>query len=553
MPASPSHGLLIPPPERSKARQPPIGYRLASTDVFTGARYARNGDVNIAYQIVGDGPIDLVLVLGWVSHLAYVWELPAMARFLNRLASFSRLILFDKRGCGMSDRVHPLPTLEQRMDDVRAVLDAVGSTKAALMGISEGGVMSCLFAATYPERTLGIIIDGSYPSAIRRPGYRWGISGEDLERRLVAGRDSWGQVISMDKYCPTQVDNPEVARWWATFTQMSASPGDAVDLLRMNLLIDIRDVLPAIRVPTLIVHATGDRIAPIEAGRYFAEHIPNAKFLPLDSIDHWPYFGDADRVLGEVQEFLTGVRTAPPPDTMLATVLCTSVAQAGAHAVWLGDKRWNQLVDSHHAVVRKALARYRGREVEAGERGVTAVFDGTARAIRSAIDIRDELLRLGLRIRAGVHAGECEIGDGRPRGVALHVASSVMEAARPGEVLVSGTVKDLVAGSGLEFTDRGVRVFARVPGSWSLFAAGPEQAPSVGEPLRAGRSATELSGREREVARLVADGLSNRQIAGRLYLSERTVDNHVHHILDKLGFDSRVQVATWLARNEHLN
>ena len=516
--------------------------------MFTGAKYAQSGEVNIAYQVVGDGPIDLVLVLGWVSHLAYVWELPAMAAFLNRLASFSRLILFDKRGCGMSDRVQPLPTLEQRMDDVRAVLDAVGSKKTALLGISEGGVMSALFAATYPERTAGVIIDGSYPSALVRPGYPWGVREESYAKRLQVARETWGRVISMDRYCPTQVDNPEVARWWATFTQMSASPGDAVDLLRMNMQIDIRDALPAISVPTLIIHATGDRVAPIEAGRYFAEHIPGARLLELDSIDHWPYFGDADLVIGEIQEFITGVRTAPAPDTMLATVLCTSVAQAGAHAVWLGDKRWHQLVGSHHAVVRKALARYSGREIEKSERGVTAVFDGTARAIRCAIDVRDELLQLGLRIRAGVHAGECEVADGRPRGVALHVASSVMEAAQPGEVLVSGTIKDLVAGSGLEFADRGVRVFSDLPGSWTVYAAGPEQAPATAEPVRAGM-AIELSRREREVAQLVARGLSNREIAQRLYLSERTIDNHVHHILDKLGFDSRVQVATWLTRN----
>jgi pimeloyl-ACP methyl ester carboxylesterase/DNA-binding CsgD family transcriptional regulator len=520
--------------------------------MFTGARYARSGDVNIAYQVVGEGPIDLVLVLGWVSHLAYVWELPAMAAFLKRLASFSRLILFDKRGCGMSDRVHPLPTMEQRMDDVRAVLDAVGSKRTALIGISEGGVMSALFAATYPERTAGLIIDGSYPSALRRPGYPWGITEDQLEQNIARVRDVWGKVIGMERYAASQVGNAEVANWWATFMQMSASPGDAQDLLRMNNLIDIRDILPTIRVPTLIVHARGDKVAPIEAGRYFAQHIPNARLLELDSDDHWPYFGDADLVLGEIQEFLTGVRTSPAPETMLATVLCTNVTQAGAHAVWLGDKRWNQLVDGHHAVVHKALAYYAGREVEAGERGVTAVFDGTARAVRCALDVRDQLLDLGLRIRAGLHAGECEIRGGRPRGVALQVASSVMGAAQPGEVLVSGTVKDLVVGSGLEFAERGNREFAGVPGSWSLFAAGPEQLDRVDEPLNAAAPAT-LSRREREVASLVARGLSNREIAGRLYLSERTVDNHVHHILDKLGFDSRVQVATWLARNEHLN
>ncbi|TMD37265.1 MAG: alpha/beta fold hydrolase [Chloroflexi bacterium] len=518
--------------------------------MFTGAKYARSGDVNIAYQVVGDGAIDLVLVLGWVSHLAYVWELPAMAAFLNRLASFSRLILFDKRGCGMSDRVHPLPTLEQRMDDVRAVLDAAGSQRAALLGISEGGVMSALFAATYPERSAGLIINGSYPSALRRPGYPWGITEDQFEERMRRVKDIWGKVAGMDRYAPSQVDKPEVAGWWTTFMQMGASPGDAEDLMRMNTLIDIRDILPAIRVPTLVIHARGDRIAPIEAGRYLADHIPNARFLQLDSADHWPYFVDADQVIGEVQEFLTGVRTGPPPDTMLATVLCTNVAQAGAHAIWLGDKRWNQLVDRHHSVVRTALSRYSGREIEAGEQGMTAVFDGTARAIRCALDVRDQLMRLGLRLRAGLHAGECEVGDGRPRGVALHVASGVMKAAQPGEVLVSGTVKDLVVGSGLEFADRGPRVFEGVPGSWTLFAAGPSQPPQVTQPARPAGSVG-LSRRERDVAQLLAQGLSNRAIAERLYLSERTIDNHVHHILDKLGFDSRVQVATWLARNEH--
>src|SRR4029077_532004 len=242
--------------------------------MFTGAKYARSGDVNIAYQVVGEGPIDLVFVLGWVSHLAYVWELPAMAAFLNRLASFSRLILFDKRGCGMSDRGHPLPTMEQRMDDVRAVMDAAGSKKAALLGISEGGVMSALFAATYPERTVALIIDGSYPSALRRPGYPWGMTEEKLEANIARVRDTWPRITGMEGYAPSQVDNPEVANWWSTFRQMSASPGDAADLLGMNGLIDIRDILPAIRVPTLIVHARGDRVAPIEAGRYFAEHIP---------------------------------------------------------------------------------------------------------------------------------------------------------------------------------------------------------------------------------------------------------------------------------------
>jgi pimeloyl-ACP methyl ester carboxylesterase/DNA-binding CsgD family transcriptional regulator len=516
--------------------------------MFTGARYARSGDVNIAYQVVGNGPIDLVVVLGWVSHIAHVWEEPSVARFLEGLASFSRLILLDKRGTGMSDRVHPLPTLEQRMDDVRAVMDAAGSQRAALMGISEGGVMCALFAATYPERTAALIINGSYPSALRRPGYPWGREPDAYAARIATVHEIWGTGAGMEGYAPSQLSNPEVAAWWGRFCQLSASPRDAEDLLHLNHLIDIRDVLPSIKVPTLIIHAIHDKVAPIEAGRYFAEHIPDARLVELDSIDHWVYFLDADRVIGEVQEFLTGARTGAAPETMLATVLCTRVTQAGAHAVWLGDRRWNDLVDRHHSVVRKALARYNGREVEADEQGITAVFDGTARAIRCGLDIRDELLDLGLRVRAGVHAGECEIAGGRPRGVALHVASGVMAAAQPGEVLVSSTVKDLVVGSGLEFAERGTRDFPGLPGSWSVFAAGPEPAARpAAEPASNGR----LTRREEEVARLLAQGLSNKEIAERLYLSERTVDNHVSHILGKLGFDSRVQVATWLAARKN--
>ena len=513
--------------------------------MFTGARYARSGDVNIAYQVVGDGPIDLVLTFGWVSHLAYVWEEPSIARFLERLASFTRLILYDKRGTGMSDRVSPLPSLEQRMDDIRAVMDAASSDRAALMGISEGGVVSTLFAATYPERTTRLIINGSYPSRLLRPGYPWGIPPDEFEKQIAGVQEIWGKGFTMHGYAPSQLDNPEVVAWWNRFTQFSASPKDAEDLLRMNNLIDIGGILPSISAPTLIIHANRDRVAPIEAGRYFADHIPGSRLLELDSIDHWFYFLDTDIVIDAVQEFLTGAPAARAPDTMLATVLCTQVAQAGAHAVWLGGRQWHDLVDRHHSVVRRALERYGGREVEAGEQGITAIFDGTARAIRCALQIRDELLELGLRIRAGVHAGECELTGGRPRGVALHVAHGVMAAAQPGEVLVSITVKDLVVGSGLEFAERGTREFVGVPGPWSVYAAGPEVPAGVADDTPVAPNG--LSKRENEVAQLVALGLSNREIASRLFLSERTVDNHVSHILTKLGFESRVQVATWVA------
>ena len=516
--------------------------------MFTGARYARSGDVNIAYQVVGDGPIDLVVVLGWVSHIAHVWDEPSVARFFERLASFTRLILLDKRGTGMSDRVHPLPSLEQRMDDVRAVMDAAGSQRAALFGISEGGVMCSLFAATYPERTAALIINGSYPSRLLRPGYPWGVPADKFEERIATIPDDWGRGGGMDAYAPSQLNNPEVSAWWGRFTQLSASPGDAADLMRMNTQIDIGGILPSIRVPTLVIHSIHDKVAPIEAGRYFAEHIPGARLLELDSPDHWVYFLDADVVIGEIQEFLTGARSARSPETMLATVLCTRVAQAGAHAIWLGGRQWRDLVDRHHAVVHKAVERYSGREVEAGERGITAVFDGTARAVRCALEIRDELAELGLRIHAGLHAGECEVAGGRPQGVALHVASGVMAAAQPGEVLVTGTVKDLVVGSGLEFAPRGTREFQGVPGSWNLFAAGSDRRVAAAPEVTRSTTPQALSKRELEVAQLLAHGLSNREIAARLFVSDRTVDNHVSHILAKLGFDSRVQIATWVAQ-----
>jgi DNA-binding CsgD family transcriptional regulator/class 3 adenylate cyclase len=389
---------------------------------------------------------------------------------------------------------------------------------------------------------------------MRRPGYPWGRTKAQHKRVLARIEASWGDGSNVDGYAPSQTGDPELIRWWGTYMQMSASPRDARALFEMNSQIDIRGVLPAIRVPTLVVHARGDLIAPFEAGKYMADRIPGARLLALPSEDHWAYFVDKDQFLDEVQEFLTGARAASPPDSMLATVLCTSVVQAGAHAVWMGNRRWGQLIDQHNAVVRQALARFRGQEVEAGERGVVAVFDGTARAIRCALEVRDELLQFGLRIRAGLHAGECEVTAGRPRGVALHIASGVMAAAQPGEVLVSGTVKDLVAGSGIVFSDHGSRDFDGVSGTWSLFRAGPAQKVDASDaPPASPASRQPLSRRELEVAELLASGLSNRAIAGRLFLSERTIDNHVHRILGKLGFDSRVQVATWLARNEHLN
>jgi len=435
-------------------------------------RYAKSGDVNIAYQVVGDGPLDLVFVVGWVSHLEYFWQDPSYAAFLRRLASFSRLILFDKRGTGMSDRVpdSELPTLEQRMDDVRAVMDTVGSAEAALLGISEGGPMCLLFAATYPERTRAVIMIGSYARRMWAPDHPWATHEEEHEAFLEEVARDWGGPVGLAARAPSQVGNEAFSRWWSTYLRMSVSPGAAETLTRMNAQIDVRHVLPLVRVPTLIVHRTGDRAMNVEGARYMAERIEGANYVELAGDDHLPFVGDQDQILDEVEEFLTGVRRGPEPDRVLATVLFTDIVGSTERAAALGDRRWRELLEAHHGVVRRELERFRGREVDTAGDGFLATFDGPARAIRCATAIRDGVKTLGLAIRAGLHAGECELHGSAVAGIAVHTGARVAALAKADEVLVSSTVKDLVAGSGIEFEDRGVHALKGVPGEWRVYA-----------------------------------------------------------------------------------
>ncbi len=434
-------------------------------------RYARSGDINIAYQVVGDGPRDLILVPGWVSNVEVFWEEPAVARFLRRLASFSRLILFDKRGTGLSDRLGELPNLETRMDDVRAVMDAVGSERAALCGYSEGGVMCALFAATYPARTSALITIGSYARLKPASDYPWGRPADVHERFLASIQRDWGGPVGLDIRAPSLAHDERVRQWWAKFLRMSASPGAAAALTRMNYEIDIRNILPAIRVPTLILHAAGDVTTTVGASGYMAERIPGAKFVELASSDHLPWGADAEAILEEIEEFLTGERHGPELDRILATILFTDIVGSTDRAATLGDHRWRDLLESFYTRMRGELRQYRGVEVGTAGDGALATFDGPARAIRCAGRIAASVRPIGLEVRSGLHTGECELIGDNVGGIAVHTAARIAALAQPSEVLVSHTVKDLVAGSGIQFEARGTHTLKGVPGDWPLFAA----------------------------------------------------------------------------------
>lgn len=436
-------------------------------------RYARSGDVSIAYQVVGDGPRDLVLVPGWVSNIEVFWEDPRVAQFLERLASFGRLILFDKRGTGLSDRVSDMPNLETRMDDVRAVMDAVGSERAALIGYSEGGPLCALFAATYPDRTSALIALGSYARLRGAPGYPAVRPPAVVEAWIAACEREWGGPVGLDQRAPTIASDPKVREWFARFLRMSASPSGAIALIRMNSDIDIRHVLPVVRVPTLVIHSVGDMAIPVAAGRYLADNIPGARYVELPGIDHLPWGADAAAILAAVEEFLTGVSAAADVDRVLATVLFTDIVDSTRKAAELGDRGWRDVLARHHGLVRGELERYRGRELDSAGDGVLAAFDGPARGIRAACAIASGVRRLGLDVRAGLHTGECEVLGSKLAGIAVHVGARVAALAGPGEVLVSHTVRDLVAGSGLRFDDRGAHALKGVPGEWHLYAVDP--------------------------------------------------------------------------------
>jgi class 3 adenylate cyclase len=428
-------------------------------------RYAISDDVYIAYQVLGHGPLDMVFVPGFISHLEHYWEAPPIVRFAQRLASFSRLILLDKRGTGLSDRVAGVPTLEQRMDDVRAVMDTVGSERAVVFGISEGGPMSALFAATYPNRTSALIMYGAFPIF----SY-WVPTPEALDQLLTMIGQAWGTGVTLPLFAPNLTEDEPFKHWWARFERLGASPGAVSALMRMNSEINISPVLSAIHVPTLILHRTEDTLVDVEASRFMAERIPGAKYVELSGRDHVPVVGDADAILDEIEEFLTGARLRAEPDRALLTVMFTDIVGSTDRAVDLGDRRWRDLLDTHQVVVRRELARHRGNEVNTTGDGFLATFDGPARAIRCAVRMREELRQLGIEIRVGLHTGECELLGDDIGGVAVHIGARVEARAMPGEVLVSSTVKDLVVGSGLQFEDRGTHTLKGIPDEWRLFA-----------------------------------------------------------------------------------
>jgi pimeloyl-ACP methyl ester carboxylesterase len=432
-------------------------------------RYARSGEVSIAYQVVGCGPIDLVLVPGWISNIELFWEEPNIVRFFEKLMTFSRLILFDKRGTGLSDRVTEAATLEERMDDVRAVLDAVGSSQAALLGWSEGGTMCTLFAATYPDRTAALITVGSYARRLRAPDYPYFTDREEAFKAVEAAAADWGGPVWLEIRAPSLVNDPIIRQWWAKFVRMSASASAATALQRLNIEIDVRHVLPSIRVPTLILHAKNDRAIPVGAGRYMADHIPNARFVEIDTIDHLPFFDKSDEFMHHIQSFLTGSSTPAISESRVSTLMFTDIVGSTQIAVAKGNLRFADLLEVHHAAIRTELARHRGEEINTAGDGFLAAFDGPARAIKCAVAIVKSLGALGINCRIGLHTGECEVRQGQLHGVALHIAARVAALASPGGVLVSQTVKDLVAGSGLGFADAGAHALKGLPDEWRLY------------------------------------------------------------------------------------
>ena len=444
-------------------------------------RYAKSGDVNIAYAVVGEGPFDLVFVGGSVfstlSEAAWTGPLPP-GGFLGRLASFSRVILLDKRGTGLSDRVAGIADLEARMDDVRAVMDAAGSRRAAVMGVSEGGPMTILFAATYPERTAAAIIFGTGAAYPRADDYPWGSTPEESLRHIQERERRWGTAEYFDamlaRFAPSLAHDADFRRWWARYALTSASPGAAAQLSRMNMEIDVRHVLASIRVPTLVLHPKDDQIFDLQEGRYIAERIPGAELVVLPGRDHL-YWVNPDPIIKEVERFLRGIWERGEwdqveSDRILATVLFTDIVGSTARAVELGDRAWRELLGRHHALVRRQLVRFRGQEIDTAGDGFLASFDGPARAIRCALAITQGVRELGLEVRAGLHTGECEVLDGKIGGIAVHIGARVAAEAQSGEILVSNTVKDLVAGSGIQFRDRGSTALKGVPGEWRLYS-----------------------------------------------------------------------------------
>jgi len=428
-------------------------------------RYARNGDIHIAYQIFGDGEVDLVFVPGFISHIENSWDEPGFAEWLRKLGSFSRVIMFDKQGTGLSDRGGELPGMDERMDDVRAVMDAEGIERAAIFGISEGGSLATLFAATHPDRSRALILYGAFAQ------FRsWFPTEEALKNLILYIENDWGSGQSLPMFAPSKKDDSAFQQWWGRFERLGASPGAVKTLMRMNSQIDTSDILASVNVPTLIMHRKDDVAVNVEGGRFLAERIPGAKYVELSGSDHLPWVGqNTNQILDEMAKFLTGEWRPVEADRILATVLFTDIVDSTRHAAEMGDQQWRGLLDRHNTMMHRNIARFRGRAIKSTGDGFLATFDGPARAIRCASAASEDARLLGIETRAGLHTGEIELIGEDIGGIAVHIASRVLGQAGGNEVWVSRTVKDLVVGSGFEFTDQGVYNLKGVPGEWHLF------------------------------------------------------------------------------------
>jgi pimeloyl-ACP methyl ester carboxylesterase len=434
-------------------------------------RYAQSRGLSVAYAESGEGELDLVVVPGFVSHLEVGLEQPLLAQMFRRLASFARVITFDKPGTGLSDPVSGAPTLEERMEDLRAVMDAAGAERAALLGASEGAPMSALFAATHPGRVRALIMYGSYARGTASADYPWAPSPDQIAAAVEAIGELWGTGAMLEAFAPSVAGEPDYVRWWARFQRMAASPAMAKAVVELAAEIDVTDVLPGIRVPTLVLHRTDDMLWPVEGARFVAERIPGARLVEVPGIDHQPWVGDVEPLMAEIESFLTGARHAPEPDRQLLTVLFTDIVGSTGRAAELGDHRWRELLETHDQCVRGKLDAHRGLEVKTTGDGFIATFDGPARAVHCALEICEAVGPIGVQVRAGVHTGECEVTGDDVVGIAVNIGARVGDLAGPGEVLVTGTVKDLVVGSSLDFEPRGTHELTGVPGEWNLFAA----------------------------------------------------------------------------------
>ncbi len=434
-------------------------------------QYTSAGDISIAYQVVGDGPIDLVYAQGWLTNIEYAWESPHYADFLTKLGRFSRLIFFDKRGTGLSERDVGFPTLEQRTEDIVAVLDAVKSDKAAIFGVSEGGHMSALFAATYPERTLGLVLSGTFARGGWAPDYPWQINDEEREQFIAHLRDNWGKPLDLSEAAPSMVDNDAARAWWGAYLRSAASPKTAELITRLNGQTDIRAVLPTISCPTLVINREKDAWSAADEARYIADRIPNATLKIVPGADHLPWYGDQDLMVGEIEEFLTGQREGGSADRVLLTVLMTDIVGSTERAATIGDSKWRALLDQHDEIVRCRVSDFDGQTINTTGDGFITAFAGPSRAIRCAAAIHRDVAGLDMQIRAGIHTGECERRGSDLGGLAVHIAARILSHAPPGGILTSGTVKDLTIGSGFDMRPAGTQSLKGVPGEWPLYLA----------------------------------------------------------------------------------